>query len=412
MKLHHKNTALFLLSCWFTLGIATAQTSNIGEITVTPGTQFSVVDNFTNASNASFVNNGEAFIYRDFTNNGSVDFTPGFGEMRFEGSIDQIIAGANPSYFYNVQLNNNSNTNNAIDIIGMVSIENEAVFNAGIVNTISNNGRFILKNTARAVNMNAVSFVDGFVEKEGGSDFIFPIGDANFYRYAAISFPATSNAIFRGRYVFQDKENLYPTDLRMGNLKQIDDTEYWVVESMLSNEAVLLTLSWDEFTTTPFDLVDGQDTALRIVRWNPIDKSWRVAGGVADALNKTITTRAVIDGKAVFTIGRVNEAAILPGEVVVYNAVSPNGNGQNDYLFIENIQSLPNNTVQVYNRWGTKVFETTNYDTTGNVFRGQSKSIDDTLPAGTFFYIISYTYTEDTETKRLEKAGFLYLNTD
>ena len=49
--------------------------------------------------------------------------------------------------------------------------------------------------------------------------------------------------------------------------------------------------------------------------------------------------------------------------VVVYNAVTPNGDGAYDVLTIENIENFPNNSVRIYNRWGVLVFSTRAYNT-------------------------------------------------
>ncbi|MBX2901017.1 MAG: VCBS repeat-containing protein [Cyclobacteriaceae bacterium] len=75
------------------------------------------------------------------------------------------------------------------------------------------------------------------------------------------------------------------------------------------------------------------------------------------------------------------------GEIQVYNAVSPNNDGRNDFFKIENIELLePQNTVTIYNRWGSKVYEVNNYSDT-NAFRGRNQNGNE-LPSGTYFYKI------------------------
>lgn len=44
------------------------------------------------------------------------------------------------------------------------------------------------------------------------------------------------------------------------------------------------------------------------------------------------------------------------------NIVTPNGDGINDQLYFRNLEKYPNSSLAVYNRWGTKVFESTNYN--------------------------------------------------
>lgn len=77
------------------------------------------------------------------------------------------------------------------------------------------------------------------------------------------------------------------------------------------------------------------------------------------------------------------------GEIEIFNAVSPNNDGKNDFFNIAFIEVLePENTVTVYNRWGTKVFETQNYSET-NSFRGFNQNGNE-LPSGTYYYKIKF----------------------
>lgn len=72
-----------------------------------------------------------------------------------------------------------------------------------------------------------------------------------------------------------------------------------------------------------------------------------------------------------------------PGDIIIYNGMSPNNDGANEVFKIENIDNYPESTVTVYNRWGTEVFNETGYK---NTWKGTYKSGD--LPDGTYFYRI------------------------
>ena len=97
---------------------------------------------------------------------------------------------------------------------------------------------------------------------------------------------------------------------------------------------------------------------------------------------------------------------------MVYNAVTPNGDGSYDVLTIAGLENYPNNHIRIYNRWGVLVFSTQAYNTQGNVFDGTSTgratvSRGNKLPAGTYFYILEFEVQDGT---MLQRTGYIYLN--
>ena len=95
----------------------------------------------------------------------------------------------------------------------------------------------------------------------------------------------------------------------------------------------------------------------------------------------------------------------LTCHINIYNALSLNDDGKNDTFLLDGIECFPNNTVEIYNRWGAKVFETTAYDNNQNVFKGISGgkgtlSRNEKLPTGTYFYIINYEYNIEKTNKK------------
>jgi gliding motility-associated-like protein len=84
-------------------------------------------------------------------------------------------------------------------------------------------------------------------------------------------------------------------------------------------------------------------------------------------------------------------------EIEIFNAVSPNNDGKNEFFNIQNIDALePDNTVIIYNRWGANVFEVENYSE-ANAFRGVTKNGNE-LPSGTYFYKILFKSTGKIQT--------------
>ncbi|WP_282054302.1 gliding motility-associated C-terminal domain-containing protein [Maribacter luteus] len=86
--------------------------------------------------------------------------------------------------------------------------------------------------------------------------------------------------------------------------------------------------------------------------------------------------------------------------------------GITDGVFkITNIETYPENTVRIYNRWGVLVFETDGYDNGNNSFHGISNGRatiqkNKELPVGIYFYVVAYK----TEGETKKKSGYLYVN--
>jgi len=94
-------------------------------------------------------------------------------------------------------------------------------------------------------------------------------------------------------------------------------------------------------------------------------------------------------------------------DLIIPNAFSPNGDGQNDTYTITNIDILfPNYTVEIYNRYGNIVYKgninTSDFDGKSN----QSSFIsEDILPVGIYYYIIDFN-----DSQRNPEQGHLYLS--
>ena len=104
------------------------------------------------------------------------------------------------------------------------------------------------------------------------------------------------------------------------------------------------------------------------------------------------------------------------GQFEIFNAVSADENGENDFFFVSGISDWPDNNVQIFNRWGVKVFETSGYGGSNdqeNVFRGysdgrQTVAPETLLPTGTYYYIITFNGPDNPG--KNSYAGYLYLN--
>lgn len=425
-----KKINILFLVIFFVNANIKAQTVNIGELTISSKTQFSSKFNFDNLSTATLLNDGELIILSDFNNDGLVFFTDEQNSYaKFTGKKNQRITGSSSAEFTkfsNLIFDNNSKQP-AFEVSSNFSISGNSDFRKGIVN-ISKGGSIVYETDATHSNTDSDSHVKGYVEKIGNTDFTYPIGDKSYYRYAKIvPINASIKTAVRGKYFFENSNLLYLHSSKVGNLDRIDDKEYWEIENESGDPEIMITLSWDQETTSDFiwkDLkkLETNEEIITIVRWDKDQKLWVDEGGVAEvgvngSGSGTVTTFSEVSGFGVFALARTKKSTKNDGYVFVYNAVSPNNDGKNDFFKIDGIQNHPNNKVTIYNRWGAKVFETTNYDSRGNTFNGyaqsQGKSADNNdnkLPTGTYFYVLSYELKNVGTSGNVEKVGYLYLS--
>ncbi len=68
-----------------------------------------------------------------------------------------------------------------------------------------------------------------------------------------------------------------------------------------------------------------------------------------------------------------------PCDIVIPNIITPNGDGVNEAFKIKNLEYHPNTSLSIFDRWGHKVYDSSNYN---NDWKG------DGLNDGTFFYIL------------------------
>lgn len=95
----------------------------------------------------------------------------------------------------------------------------------------------------------------------------------------------------------------------------------------------------------------------------------------------------------------------VSADIQIYDAISPNSDGKNDFFFLRNIDLLENtknNTVTIFSRWGDVVFEADDYDNKDRVFVGLTNSGKE-LVTGTYYYRITF------KSGRASQTGFLYL---
>lgn len=124
--------------------------------------------------------------------------------------------------------------------------------------------------------------------------------------------------------------------------------------------------------------------------WSPATglSSTHVANPVASPTANITYTLTVTNGDGCQASGQI--AVTVLKAPVIPNAFTPNGDGNNDTWDIKYLDSYPGCTVDIFNRSGQKVYNSTGY---GIAWDGRYNGVS--LPIGTYFYIIDPKHGRD-----------------
>ena len=181
------------------------------------------------------------------------------------------------------------------------------------------------------------------------------------------------------------------------SLDAISSSRYWeldVISGSLNNSLIILPVRDESIV--------GEPEAVIVSQSDDLLENFEGLGGTdfqGSASDGKVTSKEFVSKRYVAIAISSDDSSLI-----VYNAVSPNNDGFNDYLIIGNIESYPENRFTLFNRWGDKVFEIDNYDNKERVFRGKTNvGGEKILVNGTYFYTLV------TKKNSLRVNGFIAL---
>jgi gliding motility-associated-like protein len=398
-----KNTTIYFL---LFVAVCFSQTTVQSKLTITKGTQVSVLDNFNITTTANVVNDGELILKANIINNGIVSYSPTStsSKVHFVGDDNQEIGGANTLFLYNVLFNNNGSTLSA-----SVQIDNDADFTKGIVNNRDYGGTLFFNELSDHLNTSDESFVDGTALRTGSLDFTLPVGKQNTYRPISLEGLSATNS-FSSTYFLENSNIEYPHDKKTDLIEFIDTNEYWELERTEGNDFTIIELTRNGATSSA-EIMNADVNNIHIARWDADRNFWVDEGGIANPTNGSIKTITNVSGYGIYALATIYTDKVLPGDVVVYNNLTPNGDGINDVLVIVGIEKHLDNVVLIFNRWGSKVSEIKGYNNEEKAFRGFSNTgltlnNSEVVPSGTYYYVLMYTANGQS----VRKMAYLYIN--
>jgi gliding motility-associated-like protein len=164
----------------------------------------------------------------------------------------------------------------------------------------------------------------------------------------------------------------------------------------------------EDITTTELEAVPATSTALG---------SWSLiagAGNIAEPGNPNTFVSGLQPGNNLFvwtvdngTCGTTADTVLVNLKdcltIIIPNAFSPNGDGVNDTFVVVNIESYPDNRMQIFNRWGSKVVDRAPYVSDWDGISQFGAAFGEKLPESTYYYVLDLGDGSDAYT------GFIFL---
>lgn len=193
------------------------------------------------------------------------------------------------------------------------------------------------------------------------------------------------------------------------------------------------------FCTDIYEPINGQSNIplTTSIRWNEIINSDGYILSLGTAEGETdILENFDVGNVTAYEVSNLPAASVIYASVNAYNqqgspvgcsystfitvfdeenindtkfALTPNGDGLNDFWRIDGIEAHPENVVRIFNRWGDEVFKVNQYNNLTNVFAGEANRMTGLgagqLPTGTYFFDIRIDGEHDINKLR----GYLIL---
>lgn len=337
-------------------------------------------------------------------------FDQNLGLVGFYKDVGQLtISGAYIPVFYDAE----------------VAVEDGLILETSLgVNNIGNLifGNIITPRTQSSVYSNFLDFsfytgesslskVDGYAAITNKESFIFPVGNQDRLRPVTIESMAI-NALAKCAYFFEDPSStnslntVFNADRKASEYITVSDKEFWRVEGDVPS---YVTLSWDVYSDIP-GLAEYL-TDLKVVGWSRTENQWVNLGNTSTEGGRdygTITSELIVPNDyEIITIGGNDDALETFQTIELDNYfMTPNGDGQNDLLELDGITQSPNNSIQIFNRYGVMVYSMDNYrnEFDGRSNRDSALQQDAGLESGVYFYILTM------HDLRKKHQGYLYIS--
>ena len=197
-----------------------------------------------------------------------------------------------------------------------------------------------------------------------------------------------SNPILKGNYngIYRKKEVILTLNATYGSCKQTKEVYIAYYPSNGISLPAVDTVSKGDYIVIP--LIGGTGVYSRYM-WTP---NVGIVYGSDTSRNMTVNIRKThtyyFTGITFDGCIEQDSIQLVPAATIKpCDALTPNNDGFNDYWYIPNAQYYPGLLVEVFSRWGDKVFSMENYNNDDKVWNGSYNGKE--LPIGTYYYVIT-----------------------
>lgn len=349
---------------------------------------------------------GQLGVHTHLINNAVFDENQGL--VGFYGNIPLTLSGTVVPVFFDVELANDSgwllqqsldNSNNTNFIGGDFQTPRTR---PEIAYTFLSNAFY--------VGETSISKVNGYVRVINQQNFTFPVGSGEQLRPLILNAqditPLAQCAYFLENPNFPSSlDRPLETERKARDLGAVSATEFWRLEGTVPST---ISVNWN--TESNMEAITEDPTGIIPVGWRKDTERWESLAGqeiaVGDLEQGFVTSGVFVpDNYEAITLGSLPEP---PQFVSLDNyIVTPNGDGINDSLVLNELEGVPENEIYIFDRFGLKVFQQKNYTDQFNGFSNRDNVFlneDKGLPAGVYFYVVHL------EELNLDLQGFFYLS--
>ncbi|MFN7655567.1 MAG: T9SS type A sorting domain-containing protein, partial [Cyclobacteriaceae bacterium] len=307
--------------------VSLTASANVYDITIQPGATFTISG--TN----------QLYVFRNFTNNGI--FVANSSRVNFTGcSNSSVLSSSGAQTFFNLTVN----TSFGLTISsGTHQVSNNFTFTNGIV---TQNATLLFLAGSSATGANALSYVNGTVQKAGTTAFVFPTGSATRFARIGIGAPSASTT-FTARYFSTPFGTYTNAAAPLPIFNNVSAREYWTLNQTVGSGNAAVTLYWEDSQFSQIN--DCSTTDLRVARYN--GSAWQNNNNavtttgtcsLSSAFAGTVSTSAVVTQFGSFTFGSLS-SSVNPLPIVLKNFTVSLSGLQSVYLNWLTSSELNNN---------------------------------------------------------------------